>query len=214
MTDETRPSHEFFVWTQMEAEGGEELLRIIQRKESERMAGGGVFWWCVGNSISAEALRKHADKTGTLSVVFSQKPTCAQEKGRNPSEICVWSCYEDNRTLPPHVLVTSGPSKREYALVCQSAESVTIRKQPFDDSLVQTYMGNSFHTKRVTQLVRRPIGAKQNGGNYDAGFSATLIQPWVVRLARPRVLTPNERGVLLGWKPGDDWMSLVRRLRM
>jgi hypothetical protein len=40
-----------FVWTKMGAESGEGLAQIVRRKEGERVAGRGIFWWGIGTSL-------------------------------------------------------------------------------------------------------------------------------------------------------------------
>jgi hypothetical protein len=37
-----------FVWTRVGSNAGEEIQSITARKEAEREAGGGEFWWGVG----------------------------------------------------------------------------------------------------------------------------------------------------------------------
>jgi hypothetical protein len=56
-----------FVWTKMGVESGETLPQIIQRKEAERIAGDGNFWWGIGTSLGA-AVRDD----GSLAVLFHQ----------------------------------------------------------------------------------------------------------------------------------------------
>jgi hypothetical protein len=50
-----------FVWTKIQAEAGETLDRILGRKELERLAGNGSFWWGIGES-KARAIRVLAGK--------------------------------------------------------------------------------------------------------------------------------------------------------
>ena len=58
-----------FCWSKMGAEAGEQLERIIQRKEIERIANRGVFSWGVGTSLgdSLEVFRKESEP---VSVIF------------------------------------------------------------------------------------------------------------------------------------------------
>lgn len=39
-----------FVWTKMGVESGGVLTQIILRKEAERIAGDGNFWWGISNN--------------------------------------------------------------------------------------------------------------------------------------------------------------------
>ena len=43
---------EYLCWTRMQVEAGQALESIIARKEIERRAGGGLFFWGVGNAPS------------------------------------------------------------------------------------------------------------------------------------------------------------------
>ena len=66
-----------FVWTKMGVESGEDLAKIIRRKESERIAGRGIFWWGIGNSLGAAVRIKDNDRVG-------QRRSAAKKcKGRN-----------------------------------------------------------------------------------------------------------------------------------
>jgi hypothetical protein len=39
-----------FVWTKIQADAGESVRQILYRKEQERLAGDGSFWWGIGES--------------------------------------------------------------------------------------------------------------------------------------------------------------------
>ena len=41
----------YFVWSKMQAEAGQGLAAIVARKEAERAAVDGIFWWGIGNSL-------------------------------------------------------------------------------------------------------------------------------------------------------------------
>ena len=41
-----------FVWTKIQAEAGQSIKRILNRKELERQASDGTFWWGIGESRS------------------------------------------------------------------------------------------------------------------------------------------------------------------
>lgn len=44
---------EYICWARMQAEAGQGLDEIVARKERERRAGGGTFFWGVGNAPAA-----------------------------------------------------------------------------------------------------------------------------------------------------------------
>ena len=59
-----------FVWTRVGSNAGQDIKVIAARKEAEREAGGGEFWWGVGSSLGP-ALRAAVEAEGPLPVVFS-----------------------------------------------------------------------------------------------------------------------------------------------
>src|SRR6266567_2285698 len=101
-----------FVWSKMQAEAGEKLGKIIARKEAERSAGDGVFWWGIGSSLGSE-LRERAEEAegsgGTLTVVFSKMLSAPRENDKHPTARWLWTrCDQLPGRIPGHVLVTSG----------------------------------------------------------------------------------------------------------
>jgi hypothetical protein len=81
--DETRPmatahrAHQVpptasFVWSEIGPDAGEAPKHIIVRKEAERVAGAGEFWWGLSASlgISVEVMAQR--NGGTLPVLFSK----------------------------------------------------------------------------------------------------------------------------------------------
>src|SRR5262245_40483295 len=129
----------FFVWSKMQKEAGERLEGIIARKEAERVAGNGEFWWGIGNSLG-KALRDVAAVEGSLPILFSVMLARPKLIDTSPGEVCLWTAYQDSngaiRNLPPHVIVTSrgGSGKsHHYALVCQSEVPLALGDYgPFD----------------------------------------------------------------------------------
>lgn len=69
-----------FVWTRMQAEGGQRLHKILELKEAERQAGSGLFWWGVGNSLGAALVEHARAASGTLPVVFSEMTSTADKR--------------------------------------------------------------------------------------------------------------------------------------
>lgn len=47
---------EFVCWSKVQAESGQTLNAIVARKEKERLAGAGVFFWGVGNALSLRSV--------------------------------------------------------------------------------------------------------------------------------------------------------------
>jgi len=59
-----------FVWTKMQTNAGESLENIIRRKELERKAGNGIFWWGVGES-KGPAIKKLIGICSKPEILFS-----------------------------------------------------------------------------------------------------------------------------------------------
>ena len=210
-----------FVWTKMGAEGGQSLRRIVAIKEAERQAGGGVFWWGVGNSLGP-AVRQEAKRSGgTLAVVFSEMITRAKRADSHPDHVCLWEtwCDPDGNVIdiPEHVLEWSkgeNAKKSHYALVCRSDVPLVIDEDvPFDPAVCRTLAGKCPGASQVTALLEEGPDADHSRGVYWRSFQATLVEPWFVKLINPRRLSVEERGLHSSWKHGEDWTTFVRRFR-
>lgn len=118
-----------FVWTKMQAEAGQPLEDIVRRKEFERAAGDGVFFWGIGNALG-ENLRRLVGRELRPAVLFSIMRSRPKRHDVDPSSLFLWTGYTDEsgRTspIPPHALVLSrgetggGQKRRHYALICRS----------------------------------------------------------------------------------------------
>jgi len=209
-----------FVWTKMQDEGGQTLASILEIKNAERIAGQGVFWWGIGNSLGF-AVREAAIKAGgTLPVVFSLMLSRSKLADRKPSAVYVWTAWKDSlgkeHQLPSHVLSWSrgAPDKKShYALVCRCDEPLRLNPQPFEPSLCRTYLGNPLGASQVTALVEGDLDGDHSGGRYGFGFRATLIEPWVATLINPRSLSESERATHSRWRKAGDWQQFVSAMR-
>ncbi len=131
-------------WTRMQTESGQDLQSIVARKELERRAGGGLFFWGVGNPPS-RSIKGLAAKADNIDVVFSLMKTKPKTRDSAPSGVLAWRTYFDihgvENPVPPHVLVTSrmetasGTKRVHYALMCHSDDELRLNdKIPFDPS--------------------------------------------------------------------------------
>ena len=126
---------EYICWSRVGAAAGEEPGAIIQRKEFERKARCGVFFWQVGNAPPDKILDLREGKD-PVQVVFSRLRGKPQAKDKTPEKVSVWRKYYDGRCkktkrLPDGVLVTSRGTgcKCSYALVCRSKEKLSWPKE-------------------------------------------------------------------------------------
>ena len=128
---------EYVCWTRMQAEGGQPLEAIVERKERERRAGEGTFLWGIGNApalIAKFLARAHVPVRAVFSIMKS-RPRLMDAA---PSRTIAWRGYIDahgiERPLPSHALVTSrgdtasGPKRAHYALVCYSDGPLVLRR--------------------------------------------------------------------------------------
>ncbi len=206
----------FFIWTKMQTESGVNLPAIIALKEMERIAGEGEFWWGVGSAPSRSAMREAIDKSnGTLPILFSIMLSRPQKKDVAPGDVYSWTAWEDDNRishpLPEHVLAVSrgrDEKKSHNALVCRSSVPIAIGNHgPFDPSRCQNRSGRSVGASQVTALLQGDIDGDHSPGIYHFGFRATLIEPWVVKLVKPRKLLQTEMNLLEGWR--QTWIDFV-----
>jgi len=205
----------------MEAAGGESLTKIILRKEAERQAGEGIFWWGIGSSLGTAVLDVAQDAGGELPLLFSKMLSKPKMQDEAPEHVCVWNGWRraDGKCgeLPETVLITGGsdPAKPYYALSCQSAEKLALADHgSFDPKQCRTRLGKMPGSSQVTCLLRNTNPKAHSNGLYRVGFRATLVSPWSVRLTDGRLLTKDERNAVDRFAGAqDDWLSLVRTLR-
>jgi hypothetical protein len=216
-------TEEFIVWTKMEAEAGQALANIIARKEAERIAGGGMFWWGVGTAPKCESICEVVpNPSGRVPVFFSPMISIPKSRDSKPGEVWLWTEWEgpDGKPelLPPHVLVTSRGDlnkTRHYALVCRSTEPINLDGQDaFDPFACRTPAGKRPDPRQRTALLRWNPSDNHSAGAYRVAFSATLIDPMVPRLVGYRPLTQTERDALCTWPDGTDWFEFVKQFRV
>src|SRR5205807_8143218 len=85
-------------WTRMQAESGQDIQTIIARKELERRAGDGLFFWGIGNAPS-RAIRSHAAGGEDIDVVFSLMKIRPKARDISPAGILAWRTYFDNHEI-------------------------------------------------------------------------------------------------------------------
>lgn len=217
---------DYLCWSKMQAESGQQLSAIIERKERERIAGSGCFFWGVGNAPSI-AVRPLARLGVSVPVVFSTMKSKPKRIDQHPKAILVWRKYFDlydvERELPPHVLITSRAHSgakaktRHYALMCLSHEPLMLRKgTSFDPTAFRNAgpMGASLGASQVTALVRR-VRPSTEVSVYEANLHAELTGSYWVRLSDPAMIDSSV-GNLMHERPPEEnaeWISLVARLR-
>src|SRR2546426_10436984 len=85
---------EIFCWTKMQAEAGQPLELILRRKEAERAAGGGLFFWGIGTSVARKLLQM-LERGLHLKVLFSVMKAKPKPEDSSPAGISLWTSYVD-----------------------------------------------------------------------------------------------------------------------
>jgi hypothetical protein len=183
-----------FCWTRFGTEAGETIEAILARKEMEREANGGVFFWGIGNSIGpavTELLRRVREPE----VLFSPIKGSPRPADTHPARVVRWRSGEgldgDLFDLPESARVTSrwGSGRRtpiHYALVCSLEVPLEIRdrgKLSFG-GLRNLRSGAPLGASQVTAVVRRTERGN-SAGDYSVAFRAALVAPYFVRLRDP-----------------------------
>jgi hypothetical protein len=230
MTSFTQDLTDVLCWTRMQAESGQEIQNIIARKELERRAGDGVFFWGVGNAPS-RSIRSLAARGDDIDVVFSLMKSRPKLCDVSPAGVVVWRTYFDyddvERLLPPHVIVTSrmevgsGLKKVHYALMCRSDQELQLDDQgPFDPSAYRNVgdTGGAIGSSQVTALVVRTNSASQVS-DYRINLRARLTGSYWVKLAQPRALEEPARAALViasthtAEMDSNDWIGMASQIR-
>lgn len=184
----------FFLWNKIGTESGESLHTIIRRKEVEREACGGVFFWGVGNSVrtSLPTLRRLGQN---CSAVFSEMRSKPKNIDVQPPSLLLWLGYEDDlgnrHPLPTYSFVTSrgggvgqSTSRSHYALLCKSESSITDKPVGEIDAttLVNIRSGLPVGYSQVTSVVARNESTTSEPMLYPVTFTAELVGLGQVRL--------------------------------
>lgn len=184
-----RPLPEVFCWTRFGTEAGEAVERIIQRKERDRLANAGVFFWGIGNPIGTAISELLAASTRP-EVLFSPMLGGPREVDSNPEQVVAWTVGETPTgrliELPEAIRVTSHGERRvHYALVCASDEPLKLadlgRLQL--QSLRNLRSGKPVGASQVTAVVR-DLGT-EGIGQYLVAMRAWLVPPFFLRLREP-----------------------------
>lgn len=218
---------EYVCWSRMQAEAGQGLEAIVARKERERLAGGGLFFWGVGNAPATIASIM-ARASLPVRVVFSIMKSRPKAIDVAPSRTVAWRRYIDERgverELPEHVLVTSradsasGPKRMHYALMCRSSEPLTLTSsaEGFDPTAFRNAGGTGapVGNSQVTALLRR-VKQDARHSDYEANLEAWLTGGYWVRLTDPVQIDQRKAGFIADLESADqkDWCELVGNIR-
>lgn len=210
-------------WTRMQAEAGQDIGAIVQRKELERKAGDGTFCWGVGNAPPRKIgeLAKHGDD---VDVIFSIMKSRPKEGDIRPAGLVVWRSFFGvdgiERSLPPNVLVTSSlksSGRSHYALMCRADRELALSDLgAFDPRAYRNVSeaGRPVGASQVTALLRR-VGTEADAATYRVNLQAKLVKSYWVKLGDPWMLSDRKRSELMdvlanvGSFTAADWLEAI-----
>lgn len=203
-----------FCWTRFGTEAGQLIEQIFERKEQERIANQGLFFWGIGNALgpSITELLQH---TRNPEVLFSPIKSTPRLVDSSPTTVVAWNSAEtiagEPFELPRSSLVTSRfgtKSGREarYALVCFSARS--LHSQRCDEKIAPEDLrnlitGRPIGASQVTAVVQKTNVMTSRVPKYNVCVRASLVHPYFVRLRDPYPLEKSEED--------QDWGKIVGR---
>jgi len=202
VTDERMLIPSAFCWTRFGTEAGETVEEILARKEKERLATGGTFYWGIGNAIGpgvTELLRR----TAAPEVLFSPVAGPPRRTDVVPPAVVSWLAAEGldgiRRPIPSGILITSGIGRRlrpRYALVCSREEPIALTDagEVRTGELSNLLSGRPVGASQVTAVVRRLCDQSPVGRPYPIRLRAYLAPPYVVRLGDPRIVAGQGLG--------------------
>lgn len=201
MHSDRPPLPHAFCWTRFGPEAGESVDQILARKETERIGGGGIFYWGIGNAVGPgiEAL---VAAVRDPEVLFSPITTSPRQVDVAPSSTVQWlsgrGLSGEPVEIPRTACVTSRwdaarPNAARYALVCASDEALGLADHgEFRfDALRNLRSSAAVGASQVTAVVRRGEGG--TGRRYAVALRAKLVWPFVVRLLAPARILSSAR---------------------
>jgi hypothetical protein len=214
----------------MQAESGQDIQGIIARKELERQAGDGLFFWGIGSAPS-RSIKTFAARNEDIDVVFSLMKSRPNVRDVAPANTLVWQTYFDlddvERPLPPHVLVTSrmeigsGTKRVHYALMCWTDKELRFGDHgAFDPSAYRNIgdAGGPVGSSQVTALIIR-TRPESPVSDYRINFRAKLTGTYWVKLGRPCLIAAEARADITSASARAtemdrrEWNRLVSEIR-
>ena len=211
-----------FCWTRIGVEAGQSLESICRRKEEERAANGGMFFWGIGNAVGP-SIAEFVRCCPQPEVIFSPIKSAPRPVDANPENVVAWTtaeCLDGSRfELPAHALITSrfdvtNLRSAHYALVCSSETPII----PANDwgtidigDLENLLTGRPVGASQVTAVVRRVLGAVHPPvRTYSVILRARLAAPFFLRLRNP-IFLPG-KGEIQSWDSAvtDTWAKCRR----
>jgi hypothetical protein len=207
---------EFFCWTRFGTEAGQPIEQIFARKEQERIANAGLFFWGIGNAIGP-SLIELLRRITSPEALFSPIQSAPRREDAVPSSVVAWTQAEtlsgEEYRLPEHSLITSRfdplkPKTRHYALVCYSETEINIglpSEQIHFGAVRNLLTSRPVGASQVTAVVQKKATSPHlKSTPYDVAFRARLAPPYLVLLRAPVPLAYSEAG--------GRWAEIVRQM--
>jgi hypothetical protein len=214
-----------FCWTRVGVEAGQSLHSIFNRKEQEREANRGLFFWGIGNAIGP-SMATLVRRCREPEAIFSPIKSAAKAIDVNPDTVAAWTraeCLDGSAfELPAQTLITSrldasNPKSSHYALVCSSDKPLT---QSTDGGtidigdLANLLTGRPVGASQVTAVVRRLEREGVPIRRYGIVLRARLIAPFFLRLRNPILLSREDRMQSWDSSVGDTWADALESREM
>ncbi len=212
---------ECFCWTRFGTEAGQTIEQIFTRKEMERKANDGLFFWGIGNALRPSMLEL-IQQTESPEVIFSPVRGAPRPQDSKPDAVVSWTkadgLFGDNYDLPKGSLITSrldieNPRSQHYALVCHSESPIGLSMA--DESIEYGQLrnlvsGRKVGASQVTSVVRVDHAVDVDlPKSYKVSFRAKLVFPYLIALHSPARLQPEGNS---GWeaKVSRLWESTLQ----
>ncbi len=205
-----------FCWTRFGTEAGQAIDQIFERKEQERAANGGVFFWGIGNAIGP-SIRELLRRTAIPEVLFSPIRSVPRIADAKPSAVVAWTAAEtlegEPFQLPGHSLVTSrydpnAPKESSYALVCFSPRPLNESRcdeQIAFAGLRNLRTGRPVGASQVTAIVKNTSVSVAETPRYEVLIRAKLVEPYFLRLRGPLLLSKSDQDLDWGRTVHGVW---------
>ncbi len=198
------PLPQCFCWTRFGTEAGQSVEQILARKEQERKANDGLFFWGIGNAIGPSMLEL-LRRTTSPEAVFSPIQSAPKREDAMPESVVAWSEAQtlsgEKYRLPKHSLITSRidllrPKPKHYALVCRSERAIAIEhscEYVRFSTLRNLVTNRPVGVSQVTAVVHMTAsGSEGKSLSYNVAFRAFLAPPYFIELRTPVPLADLE----------------------
>lgn len=182
-----------FIWVRAEAEAGEGLKAILERKEQEAAQNRGVFWWgfCSRSFTAVNLQRFLASFQGApVEVLFTELASKPQSMDEHPESVYEFTSAHSLLTgatveIPASVHVTARQTRR-LALVCEARPGFDHQRLSGTElhfsSARNALTGGKLAGQDTTSMVTYQSGAAASGHGYPEILRARLVHPYVVEL--------------------------------